>query len=59
MAQYRTGRPPSVDSMNDRIYVRVNKEIQEKLDECSQKLNTSRSDVIRKGIEMVHDSLNE
>jgi len=29
----------------------------EKLDECTQELETSRSDVVRKGIDMVHDSL--
>ena len=57
MAQKKTGRPPSDDSMTDRIFVRVSKETKEKLDECTQELETSRSDVVRKGIDMVHDSL--
>ena len=54
MAQKKIGRPPSDDSMTDRIFVRVSKE---KLDECTKELDTSRSDVVRKGIDMVHDSL--
>ena len=57
MAQKKTGRPPSGDSMTDRIFVRVSKETKEKLDECSKELETSRSEVVRKGIDMVHDSL--
>lgn len=57
MAQKKTGRPPSDDSMTDRIFVRVSKETKEKLDECTKELDTSRSDVVRKGIDMVHDSL--
>jgi hypothetical protein len=57
MAQKKIGRPPSDDSMTDRIFVRVSKETKEKLDECTKELDTSRSDVVRKGIDMVHDSL--
>ncbi len=57
MAQKKTGRPPSNDSMTGRINVRVGKETTEKLDECTQVLETSRSDVVRKGINMVHNSL--
>lgn len=57
MAQKKTGRPPSADSMTDRIFVRVSRETKEKLDECTQELGASRSDVVRKGIDMVHDSL--
>lgn len=57
MAQKKMGRPPSDDSMTDRIFIRVGKETKEKLDVCKQELNTTRSDVVRKGIDMVHDSL--
>ena len=57
MAQKKAGRPPSDDSMTDRIFVRVSKETVKKLDECTQELKMSRSDVVRKGIDMVHESL--
>lgn len=57
MAQKKMGRPPSDDSMTDRIFIRVGKGTKEKLDVCKQELNTTRSDVVRKGIDMVHDSL--
>ena len=57
MAQKKAGRPPSDDSMTDRIFVRVSKETVKKLDECTQELKMSRSDIVRKGIDMVHESL--
>lgn len=59
MAQKKMGRPPSEDSMTDRIFIRVNKETIEKLEECMQELHFTRSDVVRKGIDMVHGSLKE
>lgn len=57
MASKKAGRPPSDNSMTDRIFVRVNKETINKLDECTQELKLSRSDIVRRGIDMVHESL--
>lgn len=57
MAQKKSGRPPSEDSMKDRIFIRVDKCTKEKLKECTEALNTTRSEIVRKGIDMVHDSL--
>lgn len=57
MAQKKMGRPPSDDSMTDRIFIRVSKETKEKLAECTKELDTTRSDIVRKGIDMVHDNL--
>ena len=57
MAQKRMGRPPSDDAMTDRIFVRVSKETRKRLDECSEKLQLSRSDIVRKGIDKVYDDL--
>ena len=48
MVPKKAGRPPSDDSMTDRIFVRVSKETVKKLDECTQELKMSRSDVVRK-----------
>ena len=57
MAQGKRGRPPSDNSLKDRIFVRVDDDTKEKLDKCTKKLNTTRSDVVRKGIGMVYESL--
>ena len=57
MAQKKLGRPPSEDSMKDRIFIRVSKETKAKLETCTRELNATRSDIVRKGIDMVHDSL--
>ena len=57
MAPKKAGRPPSDETMTDRLFVRGNKETLDKLNECTQELELSRSDVVRKGIDMVHESL--
>jgi Arc/MetJ-type ribon-helix-helix transcriptional regulator len=59
MAQKKLGRPPSDDSMTDRIFVRVDKETKAKLEECTKTLDITRSDVVRKGIELIHSDLNK
>lgn len=57
MAPKKAGRPPSDETMTDRLFVRVNKETLSRLNECAQELEISRSDVVRKGIDMVYESL--
>lgn len=57
MAQKKLGRPPSDNSKKDRLFVRVDQATQDKLEECAQLLDTTRSEVVRKGIDMIHDSL--
>ena len=58
MAQKKMGRPLSgSEPMKERIFVLVNKETKEKLNECSKLLNATKSDIVRKGIDMVHDEL--
>ena len=57
MAQKKLGRPPSGDSMTDRIFIRVDKETKAKLEACTKTLNATRSDVVRKGINLVYDQL--
>lgn len=57
MAPKKAGRPPSDETMMDRLFVRVNKETLSRLNECTQELEISRSDVVRKGIDMVYESL--
>lgn len=57
MAHKKLGRPPSDDSMTDRIFIRVDKETKAQLEECVETLDTTRSEVVRKGISMVHGTL--
>ncbi len=48
----RTGRP--TESRKDiKLQIRVDKPTLDMLDACAQKENTSRSDIIRKGIRLV------
>uniref|UniRef100_UPI003FEF0218 CopG family transcriptional regulator n=1 Tax=Candidatus Fimivicinus sp. TaxID=3056640 RepID=UPI003FEF0218 len=57
MAQNKIGRPPSDNPLKDRIFVLVDDETKQKLKECRESLEATTSDVVRKGIDMVHGSL--
>jgi len=57
MAQKKMGRPPSDNPLKDRIFVLVSKETKQKLEDCKKELDTTTSDIVRKGIDMVHDTL--
>ena len=57
MAQKKIGRPPSDDPLKDRIFVLVNDETKMKLNECMKILNTTKSDIVRKGIDKIYDEL--
>lgn len=56
MGDKKMGRPTN-NPQNAIIKTRADKETVEKLRICSEKLRITRSDVIRKGINMVYDSL--
>ncbi len=51
----RTGRPPKENTMDERIQVRASHEEIEKLDECAKLQKTTRSDIVRQGIELVYE----
>jgi len=59
MPPKKMGRPPSDNPKNVTIRVRADADTIKKLDDCSRKLDVKRSDIVRKGIDMVHDSLDE
>lgn len=52
------GRPTD-NLKNGIIKIRADEQTIEKLSECSKKLSMSRSDVVRKGINDIYDSLNK
>ncbi|OUP53960.1 hypothetical protein B5F17_01755 [Butyricicoccus pullicaecorum] len=54
----RTGRPVGEDGRKDKLLqIRVDQKTLSDLDDCAAKLQTSRSDVIRKGIQLVSEQL--
>ena len=58
MAQKKMGRPPLGDKpMKERIFVLVNDETKDKLEQCKKALGATTSDVVRKGIDRVFDDL--
>jgi predicted transcriptional regulator len=57
MSSKKMGRPPSDKPKGKTIEIRVDQEIMSKLDASAEKLNTTRSDIVRKGIEKVYDDL--
>ncbi len=57
MAPQKTGRPPSDNPKDKTLRVRVDDRTIEKIDQCTQALNTTRSDIVRKGIDKVFDDL--
>lgn len=57
MSDKKMGRPPSENPLSERIYLRVDKQTKQVLDECVEKLNSTRSEVVRKGIYLVKDTL--
>lgn len=57
MSQKKIGRPVSPDSKHTMFRVRLDDTSMAKLKECAKELKITRSDVVRKGIEKIHDDL--
>ncbi len=57
MSQKKLGRPVSPNAKRIRFRVRLDDATMAKLDECAEALQTSRSDIIRNGIEEAHERL--
>ena len=57
MSQKKVGRPVSPDSKHTMFRVRLDDTSMDKLVECAETLNLTRSDVVRKGIDRIHDDL--
>lgn len=53
----RTGRPPIENPKNIRLEIRLSEATNKMLVECATLLNTTRTDVIEKGIQKVHESI--
>lgn len=57
MPQKKMGRPLSENPLKERLYLRVDGKTKAMLDECTETLKTTRSEVVRKGIEKVYNDL--
>ncbi|QUH28043.1 CopG family transcriptional regulator [Vallitalea guaymasensis] len=55
----KMGRPLSDNPKDKAIRIRVDKDTLDRLDWCAVKLNSNRSDVIRKGIDRIADELKD
>ena len=55
----RTGRPKSENPKDIQLKIRADKQTIRDLDMCCDALQTTRSDVIRIGIQMVKDKVTE
>lgn len=52
-------RPKSDKSKNMRFEIRLNSETADKLQYCADKLNTTKTDIVHKGIDLVKKELEE
>lgn len=57
MSGKKMGRPLSKNPLSERVYLRTDKETLKVLDACAEELQSSRSEVVRKGIYLVRDEL--
>lgn len=55
----RTGRPPSENSKKLKINVRMNQETADLLQECADRLQISRTQVLEKGLNLVKAELDK
>ncbi|GKX29934.1 hypothetical protein SH1V18_24140 [Vallitalea longa] len=57
MSPKKMGRPHSENPKNIKLQIRVDQDTMDMLDECAERLNSNRSDVVRKGIKKIADDL--
>lgn len=55
----RTGRPPKENPRNVNLNIRITKEESERIQNCADKLNMTRTDTIMKGIGMVEKKIEQ
>lgn len=53
----RTGRPPIENPKDIRVAIRLEKADLEKLDACAKREKTSRSEIIRRGINLIFNGV--
>ena len=51
--------PKTESPLDAEIKIRIDKATLDKIEYCKKELNTTRSDVLRKGVQCLHDKLQE
>lgn len=54
----RTGRPTN-SPKDTMLRIRVDSETLEKLDNCTRKMNSNRSEIVRQGIDLMDEKINK
>lgn len=57
MPQKKPGRPASPDSKHTMFRVRLDDQSMAKLEACAEQLNLTKSEIVRIGIDRIHDDL--
>lgn len=55
----RTGRPPKENPRNVNLNIRITKDESQRIQNCADRLNLTRTDTIMKGIRMVEKEIEE
>lgn len=58
MGEKKRGRPLASNPKDYTLKIRMDKETADKLNNCIEVLDKSKSEIIRRGIHKVHDDLN-
>lgn len=53
----RMGRPKSVNPQNVRLEIRLTQDEAERLQRCAATLDTTRTDVLKRGIKLIEDEI--
>ena len=53
----KTGRPKADNPADIQMRIRLNKDDADKLDKCAVALNTTKSDIVRKGIDIIYQEI--
>ena len=59
MSAKKMGRPPAENPLSEKLQLRVDKSTMQALDECAGKLDTTRSEVVRKGVNLLLETLKD
>ena len=55
----RTGRPPKENPRNVNLNIRITKDESQRIQNCADRLNLTRTDTIMKGIRMVEKEIED
>lgn len=57
MTTKKMGRPPSENPKNKKLTIRMTQTEMDTIEECAKCLETSKTDVVMRGVHLVYDSI--